>query len=313
MPRSRAAEPAPPKWGTRTLHAVFQPRRLLLLALLVSLPFWVPEAWEAIPDLSGNDEYLIPAAEITANEPPRWVPLDLVDQVVNRAQLPETLSLLDDGLTEEVAQAFLLHPWVADVVEVRKQPAPARITVQLEYRRPVCMVEKKTGLYPVDAEGILLPSSDFSLAETAHFLKVVGVRSTPLGPEGTSWGDPAVIGAARIAAFLHDKWDRLELRSIQPASAPDSAAAAAGLDDLNFVLVTRGGSSILWGRAPGVDRPGELAPAQKIGRLEKYLADFGSFDQPAGPYEIDIRHWQQISRRRLSASTEAGRPVRVRR
>ena len=69
------------------------------------------------------------------------------------------------------------------------------------------------------------------------------------------------------------------------------------IDDLQFELLTRNGSRILWGRAPGTNHPGELTVEQKIGRLKKYQSDFGGFDQPHGPYEIDIRHWREISRR----------------
>jgi hypothetical protein len=42
-----------------------------------------------------------------------------------------------------------------------------------------------------------------------------------------------------------------------------------------------------------------LTSSQKLARLEKYVAEFGAFDRPTGPYEIDIRHWQEITRRPL--------------
>jgi len=34
----------------------------------------------------------------------------------------------------------------------------------------------------------------------------------------------------------------------------------------------------------------------------KYVTDFGGFDRPHGPYEIDIRHWQEISRKPSSVT-----------
>lgn len=288
----------------RWLIHLFRPRVLLVLAALATAPWWKPALDAFLPELSEQDQFLVDAAEIEINEPLPWVPHDLVEQVVKRSSLPPRLSLLNHDLTAEVADAFRRHPWVADVVEVRKQSSPPRLQVTLKYREPVCMVEKRNGLYPVDANGILLPPDDFSLAETAGFLKVQGVRSTPLGSAGTAWGDPTVLGACRLAHALRDDWKSLQLRAIR---VPVRTEADVHLEGLNYALQTEGGSMILWGRAPGADHPGELTVEQKIGRMQKYLADFGSFDEPSGPYEIDIRHWQQISRKRLSSAGESGR------
>jgi hypothetical protein len=47
-----------------------------------------------------------------------------------------------------------------------------------------------------------------------------------------------------------------------------------------------------------------LSTRQKIGRLEEYVTRFGGFNGPQGPYEIDIRHWRDISRTPLSAERE---------
>jgi hypothetical protein len=199
---------------------------------------------------------------------------------------------------------------VAEVISVRKSirpsrlAGPARLEVELSYRQPVAMVEVKLGMYPVDALGTLLPPADFSVADTKRYPVIRNVSSTPQGPAGTHWGDECVVAAARLAAILGPHWKRFDLEAIR---APRREQAKVEPDDLVFELATQGGSTILWGRAPGTDHPGELSPEQKIGRLEKYLADFGSFDQPHGPYEIDIRHWQEISRRPLAAQTVPSR------
>ncbi len=36
----------------------------------------------------------------------------------------------------------------------------------------------------------------------------------------------------------------------------------------------------MWGRPPGTTHPGELSVDQKVGRLQKYVRDYGGFDQP---------------------------------
>ncbi len=289
---------------------MFQPKLLLVLAALATMPFWSDWAERCLPNLSEQDEFLVSTDEIEITTPPHWVPHDLVDQVAHGGRLPDRMSLLAPDLTDRVAAAFRRHPWVAEVVEVRRQSSPPRLSVSLAYRTPVCMIEKRDGLYPVSEEGILLPTKDFSLAETAHYLRVLDVRSLPSGAEGTGWGDPTVVGASRLAGALRDCWKRLGVAAIR---VPPRTKAEIALEDLTFELLTTGGSTILWGRAPDIDHPGELSVEQKIGRLEKYLADYGSFDEPAGPYEIDIRHWQQISRRRLNSTQDARRGTTPRR
>ena len=66
------------------------------------------------------------------------------------------------------------------------------------------------------------------------------------------------------------------------------------------------GSIIVWGSAES-SHPGELSAEQRLKRLDKYHADFGGFDKPHGPYLIDIRHWQEISRRPLGPLSHATR------
>ena len=72
------------------------------------------------------------------------------------------MSILDDELVQKIQTAFSLHPWVANVTHVTKRH-PAHVDVELEYRKPVAMVEVhengSDGLYPVDTDGVLLPST----------------------------------------------------------------------------------------------------------------------------------------------------------
>lgn len=301
--------PSAPSRKRRLLRWLFQPRSLLLVGLAVSSVYWFPLVRNALPELSQRDEYQFDPRRIAINEPPHWVPHNLVEQVVSRAKLGSSLSILEDDLTARIAQAFAQHPWVAGVVEVRKQPFPARVTARLLYREPVAMIEKRTGFYPVDVQGILLPPEDFSLSETTGYLKIRGVRSIPAGMPGANWGDPLVVGAARVARALIHEWIPLGIKAVH---VPDRTTAEVDLNESMFVLETIGGSRILWGLAPGVEVEGELTIEQKLGRLRKYVADYGSLDRPAGPYEIDIRHWRQISRKKLNVTRDARRESLVR-
>ena len=74
---------------------------------------------------------------------------DICREVFRDASLDRPLSILDDGLVEKIRSAFALNPWVAKVNSVRKYH-PARVKVDLVYRRPVCVVEIGTERHPVD-------------------------------------------------------------------------------------------------------------------------------------------------------------------
>jgi hypothetical protein len=282
-------------------RTLFQPGTLVLMAMFVTAAWFAPRLVQTVPDLHLKPEYQLATTKIRITQAPHWVPSDLVAQVVKKADLPEELSLLNDGVVEDIAHAFGEHPWVAEVISVRKS-LPAAIDVQLSYRRPVAMVQVKQGMYPVDAEGILLPPKDFSVADAKEYPVILDVRSTPQGPAGKSWGDITVTGAARLADMLAPHWKKFELTGIV---VPKVTKARSTIDDGVYVLNTAVGSRITWGRAPGSQHPGELSVEQKIGRLEKYVKDYGGFEKPHGPYEIDIRNWKSISRRSLTAN----RPV----
>jgi hypothetical protein len=246
-----------------------------------------------LPDLSQRDEYRLQASEIEFPAPPRWIPENLLDQVIERGKLPKELSVLDESLARQVGQAFERHPWVTKPVKVRVS-VPARIEVEFEYRKPVAMVEVSDGFYPVDDQGVLLPPRDFPPSELSRYPKIVGLRSTPLGGIGSTWGDARVIGAAQIAVILLPYWSEWKLDSIE---VPARTEAKQKYEDLEFVVNAQGGSRIIWGRPPGHQHPLEITADQKIGKLKTYLSACESFD---GGWEININTLMEVRRTPLS-------------
>lgn len=282
--------------GTPLLYRAFQPGTLMLLACAAGAAVLTPWFLRQLPDLNSRAEYRLAFQEIQLASPPHAaVPADLLRQVQRRGDFPDEVSILDRTLAQRLAEAFRQHPWVESVREVRLT-FPPRILADVQFRRPVALVSTKSGFYPIDAESVLLPPNDFSPPAAERYPVVKNIRSVPAGPAGVRWGDPVVLAAARLADTLSLDWTDLQLTAI---IAPKPAKADVDPGELLFELSTKGGSKILWGRAPGSGHPGELTAVQKIGRLHKYLKEFGGFDQPRGPYEIDIRHWQEISRRPL--------------
>ena len=294
-----AAPPTPPVVRSQAASWFFRPRQLMITAAVAMTIVLIPVLARRMPKLNDRPEYRIGSEQLSISTTPHWIPPDLAQQVFVRAGLEENQSLLDSTLSERIAAAFYTHPWVQEVRSVRKT-YPARIHVDVVYREPVAMVKGVDGYYPIDRHGILLPARDFSDADIERYPVIERVASVPMGKLGESWGDPAVTGAAELAATLNAKrqgkdswWAELKLAAIL---MPRRVALIEDADELEYELRTQGGSEILWGRGPNSQHPGELAVAQKLQRLSEYQRDYGGFDDAHGPYQIDIRPWQGIDR-----------------
>jgi hypothetical protein len=254
--------------------------------------------WLKVGDyVLSSEEYVVGPQQVEITPLPPWIHTDVRSEVFRNASLDGPLSIMDDQLTERMARAFSLNPWVAKVVRVTKQPS-ARVKVELVYRRPVCMVALPSGghlpssaqwpgdLLPVDAHGVLLPygSDDFTPVEKSRYPRLLGIATGPVGTVGECWGDARVVGAAEIAAALGDVWEELKLQYIVPS--PPLAGGAP--QEPAYTLVTRHGTRILWGRAPGSNALGEAPAAEKVARLREYVEQYGTLDRAGGPRELDI-------------------------
>jgi hypothetical protein len=160
------------------------------------------------------------------------------------------------------------------------------VTVELRYRRPAAMVEVPGGLFPVDEEGVLLPSTDFTAVEARKYPRLVGIDSQPLGPVGTPWQDRSVVEAARIAVALREVWDELRLHSLRRVPVAGSELTAPQYE---YELITQNGTTIPWGRAPGGEQSTEAPLAEKIARLKQYAIDYGGLDESARRNDLDLR------------------------
>lgn len=289
VPAGEPAPPAPRSWLRRVL---FRPPVLLALSLLTAGVWLYPSLRAWLPKLEELDEYRVSTDDLRITPPNRWVPRDLIERVLADAGLPAEVSLLDDTLALKISQALAANPWVAEVQSVRISRQHG-IEVRLRYRMPVAMVETRTGIYPVDRDGVLLPPTDFSASDIALFPLLRGVEEPPGGPSGTVWNNALVVSGARLAEVLTPEgdldryWQHFGLHSIEALSVPDKNSAP------EFALRTSGGSRILWGRPPGAD---ELEPTveQKLSRLESYFSSHGSPDESGGRVQIDIRPFDAI-------------------
>jgi hypothetical protein len=238
--------------------------------------------WQRVePHVATRPEYLLPAEKIEITPAPEWVHTNIQTEVIRDSGLKEPLSILDDKLSSRLTQAFALHPWISRVAAVRTS-YPPRIQVDIEYRRPVAMVEVLGGLLPIDGDGVLLPTEDFSPQDAQNYPRIAGIVSGPLGPLGTRWGDPAVESSAKLAPVLQPVWSEFRLHHVQlqPRLGPSA----------KFVLelVAIGGNTFVWGSPPGSELSDEPNAAEKLARLTRLKTARGSLAEiPAA--ERDLR------------------------
>ncbi len=271
--------------------------------------------WQKVRDqVIAAPEYQVTRNSIELTDVPPWIHSNISDEVLNQMSMNGPLSLLDDQLAERLAEGFSLHPWIRRVVRVEKR-FPARVIVLVEYRQPVCMVEVPTtggdladtedagfapgdprsarvgGLYPVDGEGVLLPSADFSPAQARRYPRLSEIHSLPIGPVGANWGDPRVTGAAEVAAIIREDWEKLQLHRMIASEQPQAGGSS---EDYEFTIIARDGTRIVWGQRPSSHLGGEVAATEKLERLRQHVSH-GPPDPNRAALEIDIRDPKGVS------------------
>lgn len=262
--------------------------RLWLRALLViALGTAAYGIWRSLETrVRTAPQYELDLSQIHVTPPPEWIRADVRAEALRMAGMEAPLSVLQDDLLVRIQQAFAQHAWVARVVRVTRR-LPPQVIVEIEYRRPVLMVEVPGGLLAVDVEAVPLPSEDFTPADVGRYPRLGGVRPATEGPLGTAWNDPQVAGAARIAAALIDDWQAMNLWRILPL-----ADEGAGTDQTpQFELRTKDGGRIIWGTASAD------TAQQKAARLREI---FERYDRQWPAEVVDLRTPEE---RRLAAGT----------
>jgi hypothetical protein len=247
-------------------------------------------AWQRWGTLVQNHpRYAIDAERLELPPQPEWIPASVKDEVFRDGNLA-TLSLLDPQVTLKVAREFALHCWVSHVRRVRKDYS-GRVIVELDYRRPVAMVEVTTngqrGLLPVDAAGVLLPPQDFTPEQTRDFLRIAVGDTLPVGSPGTPWGDPAIAEAAVIAETLRDAWRGARLYRVFLPPPPQGTRGR--LPDRQYRLLTRDGAELIWGHAVGAESGTEAKAADKVFRLARLAEQPGALSPSASESPWDLR------------------------
>lgn len=233
-----------------------------------------------------SEQYRLTLDHVDITPLPEWIRSDVKAEVIRDAEASGEISVLDEDLTKRIHQAFAAHPWVAKVVRVAKLP-PARLEAELVYRKPVCMVQVADGLFPIDIEGVLLPTADFSPHEAARYPRLSNAPLSVEPPAGSVWREQRVFAAAQLAGALSEVWEELNLEQFESLAEPGASA-------LDFQLLTKKGTRIFWGPAPAEDEASQALAKAKVARLKQYFAERGTLEGPHGPQDLDLRHGAEI-------------------
>ena len=273
-----------PPWLRLTVAFLVGPGRTLTLTVIIVAGFtggaWA--VWRRVEKhVENSADYLVKIDQIAITPQPEWVRSDIRAEAFRNASSPDRpLSSLDDNLAERIHIAFMLDPWVAKA-KVTKSAA-AQVRVDIEYRRPACMVELAAGptveLLPVDGLGVWLPGEDFSQKQKESYPCLAGIDRRPIQPVGHAWGDARVVDGAAIAAALLPVWQPLKLYRIRCVSQTVAVRPM-------FELYTRMGTKIVWGYASG-RTASEPGVDEKVARLQQYAAAHGGLD---GGQPLDAR------------------------
>lgn len=223
---------------------------------------------------------------LVLSDPPAWIHHDVRPEILLALEQRDEITVLDPDLPAKMATAAQQHPWIASVKGVRKL-YPRTILLEIVWRTPVAMVRVPEGLLPVDENGVLLPTRDFTPIEASQYPRIYGVESLPAGPAGYPWGDPLVSDAASLARLLSGVWKKFAFHHIEPTQAGGSGPPSA--EGRGLTIVTHSGSRVIWGEPPNRPSSQEVSPEDKLRRLEALFREHGSFDSIDGPQVVDIR------------------------
>ena len=249
-----------------------------LLQRLIHAPAALAMIWPALLILGGyvawnrwgaeeiaKKFYGVDVNLIHVTQRPEHIANDITEVVYRDTKLDQ-LSLIDPAATARIASAFSSHPWVSKVIAVRKLPG-GQVDVHLQYRVPVAMVyvisrhpdvNGRPGFFAIDDQGVLLPTTEFTREHTMRYIHIEIPDVYPTGGVGSHFGDPRIVGAAKLAAMIAPYRESLDTRSIQIHETSRTLPVP------QYQLVTHTGESLLWGSAPGQEIYGESKAEEKL-------------------------------------------------
>jgi hypothetical protein len=235
MPRARRKESSPGPGRVAPGRAVLGWLGQFVLPLLAAAGLVAAVIW--LGRLARDDlrkrQAPFTFAQIDCAPPPGMTREDFLKEAQYLAELPDRLDL-NDETAERVRQVRV---------------SPEGVSADVECRAGVVWVD----LYAraVDRHGVLLPVS-----ATREGLIVLTSRARPpSGRAGQPWGNPDVEATAKVVGVL---FERDKLGVLKGFTAETTGGE---------VVFRRDKQRVVWGRAPGQEKPGEPDAEAKTARL----------------------------------------------
>lgn len=258
---------------------------LFCLAPLLVLGYFAWRNWGA--EHLDKALYAVRIENLVTTPQPTWIRSSNVREEVFKNGGLGQLSVLDPQASATIAHAFESHSWVQRASRVQKLPG-GKVTVDIVYRRPVAMVYYKghhsdsgtsqinkpikTGYYPVDDEGVVLPTADFDSSQVPGYFLVFAEDASPPSDVGMAFSDTRIKQSLSLCRLLESA--RVELRLKQIYVERDERMT--GPSPWIMRIKTSDNRFIDWGHAPGNEVAGEPSAQEKLANLLKWHADASS-------------------------------------
>ncbi len=221
-------------------------------------PVWVDPAllcWEKEPSLVD----------------PRWEEL-LSEVCASHAPF----SSVDAEALERLRDDLAGLPFVAALARIEVAERSGLI-IELEFKRPVACLPVGSYFQTVDARGVLLPGLwPAPLRIDGAPLPVIGPMSDAHGifraARAGDWlSEEDHLDALDVVLSLQEHLELEEQRELGRVVVDATEARSAAPDSLGLKLLLEGRRLVLFGRAPALEEPGELAPEKKWAEVVRAL------------------------------------------
>lgn len=217
-----------------------------------------------------------------------WLPASEQRRLEHLVVQTVSTDVFDRDSLESLRAALDASGWFREVAEVRRFPENT-VRVRGEWRAPFAAVRAGDRDHLVTVSGELLPLSYPPGGAGPGIPVVVGAQFGPPENEargfayGRRWRGGDVPASLALLAELRAAF----------AATPHIQRQIVGVDvsehrqRQRLLIVTDTGSRIVWGSAPGEERPGEVRAQEKIARLVQ-LAGSGQGRIDSGAQRIEI-------------------------
>lgn len=278
--------------------SIFGPTLLLVFGYLAWIQYGATHLNVAL--------YGVAEENIVVTSPPAWIRTDVKKEVFTGSRL-DRLSVLDKQMSASVYNAFRVHPWIRKVFRVQKMSG-GQVRVDLEYREPIAMVYYEPSLsasvstfptsnnphvlgegtsaefLPVDVEGYLLPTKDFSSEDVTKYIRIYARNVSEAGLVGSEYGNPQIREALLLARLVKNLREPLGIDSIYVYPGGQSLGNTRSI----LEITTSEKQRITWGHAPGQESRGEPDMETKLRTLHQFLSNPTSQQRQTKEFDLTV-------------------------